>query len=168
MDVALTPHRNISTLLLGSLYRLPLADQSLDLITCRMVVEHLDQPVTAFTEAARCLRPGGALIVMTPYLLNYGVLGNAIATKLMPENLRLRLVHQTDARADEDIFPVRYKANTMRSLTRALHAAGLQIHTATKIQQHRAYFRKLARIEYLLTKATPNNGLLVCAHRSPA
>jgi SAM-dependent methyltransferase len=80
MDVSVTSNRNISSLVNGSLYELPFVDNSFDLITCRMVVEHLAQPHRAFAESARCLRPGGALVVITPNLLNYGIFGNAIAT----------------------------------------------------------------------------------------
>src|SRR5437660_9277446 len=68
MDVSVTSNRNIQALVQGSLYDLPFADNSLDLITCRMVVEHLAQPRQAFAEAARCLRPGGAIVVVTPNL----------------------------------------------------------------------------------------------------
>jgi len=84
---------------------LPFGDNGLDLITYRMVVEHLVHPRLVFAECARCLRPGGAVIVMTPNLLNYGIFGNAVATKLLPEKLRLRMVHASDSRADEDVFP---------------------------------------------------------------
>src|SRR5215471_15799671 len=55
MDLAVTSNRNIKSLLQGSLYHLPFRDNSFDLITCRMVVEHLDKPDEAFVEAARCL-----------------------------------------------------------------------------------------------------------------
>jgi ubiquinone/menaquinone biosynthesis C-methylase UbiE len=60
---------------------LPFPDNSLHLITCRMVVEHLDQPQQAFAEVTRCLRPGGAFVVITPNLTNYAIFGNAVATK---------------------------------------------------------------------------------------
>jgi SAM-dependent methyltransferase len=165
MDIAVTSHRNIKSLLQGSLYQLPFLDSSLDLITCRMVVEHLDRPRFAFSEVARCLRPGGACIVMTPNLGNYGVFGNAIATKLLPDKLRLRMVHATDSRSDEDIFPVRYKAKTMNRIIRLLTAAGLQVHERIGIRQHGPYFRKYSSLEQVLMKLTPVYVLMVCAHR---
>jgi SAM-dependent methyltransferase len=130
-----------------------------------MVVEHLDQPQLAFREVARCLRPGGACIVMTPNLGNYGVFGNALATKLLPDKVRLRMVHATDARSDEDIFPVRYKANTMGRLIRLLTASGLQVDERIGIRQHGPYFRKYSSLEQVLMKLTPVHVLLVCAHK---
>jgi ubiquinone/menaquinone biosynthesis C-methylase UbiE len=165
MDFSVTSHRNIKSLVQGSLYHLPFLDSSLDLITCRMVVEHLDRPQLAFSEVARCLRPGGACIVITPNLGNYGVFGNAIATKLLPHKVRLRIVRATDSRSDEDIFPVRYKANTMNRLTHLLTASGLQVHERVGIRQRGPYFRKHASLEQVLMKLTPVYVLLVCAHK---
>jgi SAM-dependent methyltransferase len=165
MDFSVTFNRNIKSLLHGSLYELPFADSSLDLITCRMVVEHLDQPKKAFAEIARALRPGGAVIVITPNLLNYAIFGNAVATKLFPEKLRLRIVHASDSRADDDIFPVRYRANTMRRLVRLLKGSGLQVHQTIALRQQRPYWWKLAWFENILMRLTPNYVLLICAHK---
>ncbi|MGA2645210.1 MAG: class I SAM-dependent methyltransferase [Candidatus Sulfotelmatobacter sp.] len=165
IDVSVTSNRNIKLLVHGSLYDLPFADNSLDLITCRMVVEHLAQPRRAFAESARCLRPGGALVVITPNLLNYAILGNAVATKLLPEKLRHRIVQAVDSRADEDIFPVRYKANTMARLVQSLNASGLQVHETVGLHQQQPYWRKHPSLEKVLMKLTPIYVLLVCAHK---
>lgn len=165
MDLAVTSHRNIKPLLCGSLYQLPFPDNSLDLVTCRMVVEHLDRPDEAFAEVARCLHPGGAFVLITPNLLNYGIFGNAVATKVLPDKLRLRLVHATDSRAEKDIFPVRYKANTMRRLVYLLSRSGLQVHKEIRLRQHKAYWRKHPSLERPLMWLTPIYGLLVCAHK---
>jgi SAM-dependent methyltransferase len=166
MDVKITSHRNTKSLLQGSLYKLPFAENSVDLITCRMVVEHLDRPAKAFAEMARCLHPGGALIVITPNLLNYGIFGNAIATKVMPESLRLRIVHESDSRANEAIFPVCYKANTMPRLVGLMSSSGLQVHKAISLRQQRPYWRKHPSFERVLMWLTPIYVLLVCAHKS--
>jgi SAM-dependent methyltransferase len=166
MDLAITSHRNIKPLLRGSLCHLPFPDNTFHLITCRMVVEHLDQPQDAFAEVARCLHPGGAFVLITPNLLNYGVFGNAVATKVLPEKIRLRLVHATDGRADDEIFPVHYKANTMRRLLRLLARSGLQVHKAIGLRQQRAYWRKHPSVENMLMWLTPRLGLLVCAHKT--
>lgn len=165
MDLAVTSHRNIKPLLRGSLYNLPFRDNSLHLVTCRMVLEHLDRPQEAFAEVARCLQPGGAFVAITPHLLNYGIFGNAIASKVLPEKLRLRLVHATDSRAEKDIFPVRYKANTMNRLGYLLSSSGLQVHKAIRLHQQRAYWRRHPSFEKPLMWMTPTYGLLVCAHK---
>jgi ubiquinone/menaquinone biosynthesis C-methylase UbiE len=165
MDVELTSHQNIKSLVQGSLYQLPFSENNLDLITCRMVVEHLDHPAEAFAEIARCLRPGGALIVITPNLLNYAIFGNALAAKVMPEKLRHRIVHAFDSRANEDIFPVRYKANTMPRLVELMNLSGLQVHKAISLRQQQPYWRKHPSFERVLMWLTPIYVLLVCAHK---
>jgi len=165
MDVSVTSHRNIKSLVQGSLYDLPFGDNSFDLITCRMVVEHLARPRHAFAECARCLRPGGAIVAITPNLLNYAIFGNAVATKVLPEKLRRRIVHASDSRADEDIFPVDYKANTMPRLIQSLNTCGLQVHERFGLRQQRPYWRKHPSLEKILMKLTPIYVLLVCAHK---
>ncbi len=165
MDVSVTSHRNIKSLVQGSLYDLPFGDNSFDLITCRMVVEHLARPRHAFAECARCLRPGGAIVAITPNLLNYAIFGNSVATKVLPEKLRRRIVHASDSRADEDIFPVDYKANTMPRLIQSLNTCGLQVHERFGLRQQRPYWRKHPSLEKILMKLTPIYVLLVCAHK---
>jgi SAM-dependent methyltransferase len=165
IDISVTRHRNICLLVQGSLYELPFAENSLDLVTCNMVVEHLDSPAMAFAEAARCLRPRGALVVNTPNLLNYGILANAVASRMMPEKWHPRLVRRSDGRKPEDIFPVQYRANTMRRLVQLLNASGLQVHKAIALRQQLPFFRKTEKLERLLMKLTPVSGLLLCAHK---
>jgi ubiquinone/menaquinone biosynthesis C-methylase UbiE len=166
MDVHVTQHLNIRTLVGGSIYDLPFADGSFDLVTCNVVMEHLGEPEKAVAEVARVLSSGGVLIINTPNLWNYGVLANAILSKVMPERWRLGLVRASDSREPEDIFPVRYRANTVRRLKALLKAGGLTVHKATVLPQQRAYFRKTAALEKLLMTLTPGVRLLVCAHKA--
>ncbi|MGE3245420.1 MAG: ArsR/SmtB family transcription factor [Beijerinckiaceae bacterium] len=48
----------------GDLYALPVDANSFDLVVIHMVLHYLDDPARALREAARCLRPGGRLIVV--------------------------------------------------------------------------------------------------------
>ena len=41
-------------------------DDSVDLVTCVAVIEHVDRPDVLLAEAHRVLRPGGTLVVTTP------------------------------------------------------------------------------------------------------
>ena len=165
MDVRSTQHLNIRTLVGGSIFDIPFADDSFDLVTCNMVMEHLCEPARAVAEIARVLVPGGALIINTPNLWNYGVLANAILSKVLPEQWRLRLVRASDSREPEEIFPVRYRANTLHHLSAILTASGLKVHKATALAQQQTFFRKTVLVEKLLMKLTPGLRLLVCAHK---
>ena len=46
----------------GDAARLPLADDSFDVVTCQTVLMHLAQPLEALREMLRILRPGGLLV----------------------------------------------------------------------------------------------------------
>lgn len=48
---------------LADLFELPAEDASFDLVTLHQVLHYLDDPARAVTEAARVLRPGGALLI---------------------------------------------------------------------------------------------------------
>jgi ubiquinone/menaquinone biosynthesis C-methylase UbiE len=165
MDVQVSKHLNIRTLVAGSIYDLPFANSSLDLVTCNVVMEHLGEPEKALAEVARVLVRGGAFVVNTPNLWNYGVLANAVLSKIMPEQMRLKMVHASDTREPEDIFPVRYRANTLRRLKSLFAASGFKIHRAMVLRQQRAFFSKTAAIEKLLIPLTPGVRLLVCGHK---
>ena len=45
---------------------LPFAADSLDLVTCLAVLEHIENPLPVLSECRRVLRPGGRLILTTP------------------------------------------------------------------------------------------------------
>jgi len=49
---------------LGDMYRLALADASVDVVVLQMVLHYAEQPDGVIAEAARVLRPGGTLLVV--------------------------------------------------------------------------------------------------------
>ena len=51
-------------------YSVPEPDSSIDCIVCSEVVEHVQQPESLFSEFHRLLKPGGQLLVTTPYRLS--------------------------------------------------------------------------------------------------
>jgi SAM-dependent methyltransferase len=48
----------------ADMYRLPLSDQSFDIVVLQMVLHHAEDPAGAILEATRVLRPGGRLLVI--------------------------------------------------------------------------------------------------------
>jgi ubiquinone/menaquinone biosynthesis C-methylase UbiE len=49
---------------LADMYRLPLSDQSFEIVVLQMVLHHAEVPADAVLEATRVLRPGGRLLVI--------------------------------------------------------------------------------------------------------
>jgi ArsR family transcriptional regulator len=49
---------------LADMYRLPLPDAAFDVVVLQMVLHYAEDPASALAEAARVLRPGGALVVV--------------------------------------------------------------------------------------------------------
>jgi len=61
---------------------LPLEDNSIDKIFSLGVIEHINDPQTAVNELARCLKPNGVLILMTPNKFLFGRIDRLIKTLL--------------------------------------------------------------------------------------
>lgn len=55
----------------GDIFKLPFADNSVDIIISSEVVEHLPDPMPAIREIARVLKPGGYAMVTTPNPANF-------------------------------------------------------------------------------------------------
>jgi SAM-dependent methyltransferase len=51
----------------SEVYSIPLPDQSVDVILCTQVLEHLRYPTKALQEISRLLKPGGRLCITVPF-----------------------------------------------------------------------------------------------------
>ena len=94
----------------GSLYFLPFARDSFDVVLCNHVLEHVPDASTALSELARVLRPDGLLIVGIP---NEGCLMG---------RLRNRFVQPSIGRTTDHVHFF-----TATLVTDALQRAGLQV-----------------------------------------
>jgi SAM-dependent methyltransferase len=108
----------------ASVYDLPFADGSYDLVTANMVLEHLEEPAKAFSEIARVLRPGGAFLFVTPNVNNLIIRG---ASLTLNRNSRRRVAKTIEHRDLEHIFPTFYRANSARLVTDLAQKSGLGI-----------------------------------------
>jgi SAM-dependent methyltransferase len=113
---------NINAPLRASLTALPFARETFDLIICKHVLEHLDEPESAFHELARVLRPRGRLLILTPNRFHYVPL----LASLLPASCQ-RLVASGRGLTPEEVHPALYRANTPRRLRRLARQAGLRI-----------------------------------------
>ncbi|HKQ75646.1 MAG TPA: class I SAM-dependent methyltransferase [Blastocatellia bacterium] len=109
---SLKKHRNLHYKVRGSVSSLPFRDNSFNLVTANMVIEHLDNPEEQFREIARILKPEGVFIFHTPNARGY----TTRLARLIPEGLKVRLIYLLDGRKEVDIFETHYRANTRKSI----------------------------------------------------
>lgn len=67
-EVQFSLHGTAAADLIGYAEELPFADASFDTILCTEVLEHTRHPFQVLTELARLLKPGGHLILSTPFI----------------------------------------------------------------------------------------------------
>ncbi len=67
MDPVNTYHPDI----VGDVHNIPLDDNSVDAIVCLAVLEHVENPIQAYKEMHRVLKPGGYVFIYVPFLYYY-------------------------------------------------------------------------------------------------
>jgi SAM-dependent methyltransferase len=107
----------------ASVYALPLESGSFDVVSANMVLEHLDDPPTAFAEIARVLRPGGVFVFITPNVRN-PIIGTA--SVLLHRRVRRIAANIVESRDMEHIFPTYYRANSTSAISSLAHKVGLR------------------------------------------
>ena len=98
------------------------SDQPFDLLTLRMVAEHITKPDAAMAAIRRLVKPGGKLVV---YTINKWSPISVVAwlTPFWLHHPIKRLFWKTEAK---DTFPVAYRMNTRRTLAEVAAAHGFR------------------------------------------
>jgi ubiquinone/menaquinone biosynthesis C-methylase UbiE len=117
---SLAANQNVVHRLCANCYSLPLQDNSVDIVVCRWVFEHLEHPEKALQEFSRVLRPGGFLYVKTPNLLNYAM----VISWLTPSAFHNAFLSQSGMREN---IPTFYRANTSHALSRLAARTGFAV-----------------------------------------
>jgi SAM-dependent methyltransferase len=95
----------------------PIETASIDLLYADAVLEHLKEPDAFFAECSRVVKPGGYICFITPNKWAY----YALIAALIPNRLHAKVISMVQPfRAERDIFPTYYRANTVRELKRLL------------------------------------------------
>jgi SAM-dependent methyltransferase len=101
----------------------PIESNSIDLIVCDNVLEHVPDPDRLFVEIHRVLKNGGYLCLRTPNRWSY----IAIAATLIPNSYHSNVVaFAQDGRKQEDVFPTVYKCNSVRKLKNIMEKNGME------------------------------------------
>jgi SAM-dependent methyltransferase len=107
-----TLHKKI----VGSVYEIPLDNNSVDIIVTQSLIEHLEKPERLFQEASRVLKPGGIFILMTPNLMGW----RSFISKCTPFWFHVIMNKKLYGVNKKDVFPTHYKANTISKLKKLL------------------------------------------------
>lgn len=99
---------------------LPFTNNSIELITGNMMLEHLPDPVSALKETFRVLRLGGWMIQRTPNACHPLVL----IVRFIPQKIKNRMLELAFGVPAHDVFPAFYRANRRGSLRRILREVG--------------------------------------------
>jgi SAM-dependent methyltransferase len=94
------------------LQALPFRDGSFDVVTSNMVFEHLDEPERSVAELARVTAPKGRILVHTVNGRHY----LAWIARATPHRFHEWAVSRLEGRAAKDVYPTRYRANTVARL----------------------------------------------------
>lgn len=121
--LSLKKHKTIQKRVRGDISHLPFDEGCFDIVTSNMVFEHLKDPTIQIKEIHRVLKPGGVLLFHTPNALSYGT----ITAKLIPENIKDKLVFLLQKRKEEDIFPAYYKINSSNNIKIFAKLCGFEI-----------------------------------------
>jgi len=87
-------------------------ERTFDLVTMRMVAEHIQEPEAVVTSLARLVRRGGKVVVYTPNRWS----PVSLAASLLPFWLHHPITNLLWGSKEEDVFPTVYKMNTRKRL----------------------------------------------------
>jgi SAM-dependent methyltransferase len=124
------------TLLNNDLGRMDVEDASVDVIMCRSVMEHVEDPAAVYREMHRVLKPGGRFLFLTGNLWDYA----ALVAMAVPNRFHPWIVSKTEGRKEKDVFPVRYRTNTLRAVRRWAAQAGFEVESFRYLGQYPSYF----------------------------
>ncbi|MFI5063147.1 MAG: class I SAM-dependent methyltransferase [Streptosporangiales bacterium] len=117
--------------------RWPIPDASVDLAVSDYVMEHVENPDLFLAECRRVIRPGGYLCMRTTNALSYF----GIAARVIPNRYHPAIVQRSyiNPRKEEDVFPTRFRCNTVHAVRQALGRHGFQ-HCVYGYQSDPAHF----------------------------
>lgn len=125
---------------------IPLASASVDIIVSDWTLEHLATPGIMISEIGRILKPGGWFCARTPHL--YSLL--ALASSMVPNRLHPDFLKRIQPnRKTIDVFPTRYKINSMTAIRRHFSKRDWENFTYTWSPEPSYHFNNLALLRLM-------------------
>ena len=131
--------------------------EAFDLLTTRMVVEHVSDPASFTRALARLLKPGGLVVVFTVGLWS----PVTVLSRAMPFKFHHALKRRFWEGEEDDTFPTYYRMNTRAALRTHFEAAGFQedLFVRTDDLSVFSHFRGLGHAELLAWRGLKAVGL---------
>lgn len=123
---------------------IPYDDSTFDVVFADNVMEHLDDPVSVFSEINRVLKPGGVLLFKTPNRTHY----MPLIARWTPHAFH-QFINRLRGRESEDTFPTRYLANSVSQVSILAQKTGFDEILIDRIEGRPEYLR-LSSATYLL------------------
>lgn len=99
----------------------PVTEGAVDLVISDWTLEHVEKPALFFSEICRVLRPGGFFCARTTNSWGYV----AVFSRIIPEPYHVRLLRRLQPKREvQDIFPTRYRCNSIPLLKKYLSNYG--------------------------------------------
>ncbi|MGB1251708.1 MAG: class I SAM-dependent methyltransferase [Candidatus Promineifilaceae bacterium] len=143
-----------------TLGKLPFPDNCFDIAFASWVLEHWQYPERELAEIGRVLRPNGRFIFITPNkhhpLIRINQLLGSVST------IQDRLVETLYGRAEDDTFPIWYRANSRARLQHAAHKGALSLEKLHEIEDptYLAFTPQLFRLNVQLEPLIPQRAKL--------
>lgn len=119
---ALAKNTFIKNKTVGTVEKLSFESNFFDLVVSAWVLEHLPDPVNAFEEIFRVLKPGGKVIFLTPNVWNY----NVWIIRLIPEKFHDFFTRTLYNRQEHDTYPKQYRINSVKKIAKTLESIGFK------------------------------------------
>lgn len=147
VDPVVKENRSLDTALVwqpGTSIDLP--EASVDLVLSDFTFEHIDDPSLVVPELERILKPGGWVCARTPNRWGY----IAVGARIVPNRWHARVLSRLQpGRQERDIFPTRYRLNTMAAMRQEFSAPTWEVYGYT-MNGHPSYAGN-SRLMYYLT-----------------
>jgi SAM-dependent methyltransferase len=128
-----------------------------DLVTLRMVAEHIADPVACVRSIARALQPGGLAVVFTVCAAS----PMPLLTRVAPMGLRHAVKSWLWGTQPKDTFPTRFLMNSRATLQRLFAGSGMREEAFVRLDDCRTFarFRWLSEMELRAMRACRAVGL---------
>jgi SAM-dependent methyltransferase len=123
VDMAIREHPLLKARAFALADDLPFRNESFDLVSANMVMEHVRNPARVLSEVHRVLKPGGMFVFHTPNYMYYPVM----ASSVVPQKVKERLIWLIERRHESDVFPTAYRINTGSTIRKLALQTGFTV-----------------------------------------